>query len=231
MQEKQRIPILVVPHIAIAITTGACAIIFLLTTSTILGAISSILINPLQLVYGISGKGTLEPGGGCGTAGGGCMSISANNVYVAWWNNKTGHSEVKFRASHDNGNTFDSKINLSNATKASTSTAAVVESEGKNVYLAWLEGESNQTLKEPFDVIFRASNDDGKTFGSRINLSNSPNSNSTAAQIDLKDNNVYVLWWERNLNQTFSDPIFRVSHDNGATFGPVLKLASDKPIG
>jgi hypothetical protein len=231
MQRRHRTPShAIMPCIAIRTMVAVLSLALMVTTTTIPGGVSSILVdNPSQLVYGISGKGT-EPGGGCGTAGGGCMSVSANNVYVAWWSNKTGHFEVKFRASHDNGNSFDSKINLSNATSPTTSTAAVIESEGSNIYVAWLEGKSNQTSREPFDIIFRASNDNGKTFGPKINLSNSPNSNSTAAQIELKDNNVHVVWWERNLNQTFSDPAFRVSHDNGATFGPVMKLAANGTI-
>jgi hypothetical protein len=201
---------------------------FLVLTTSILGGIDSAATtttnnnnNPLQIAYAH---------GGCGPVGGGCISVSANNVYVAWWNNKTGHSEVKFRASHDNGNSFDSKINLSNATMSTTSTAALIDSQGTNVYVIWQEGKSNQTSKEPFDIIFRASNNNGKTFGPRINLSNSPNSNSTEPQIELKDNDVYVVWWERNLNQTFSDPAFRVSHDNGKTFGPILKLAANDTI-
>jgi hypothetical protein len=40
---------------------------------------------------------------------------------------------------------------------------------------------------------------------------------------------VYVTWWERN--QTNDEPVLRVSIDNGGTFGPILKLASNGTIG
>jgi hypothetical protein len=38
-----------------------------------------------------------------------------------------------------------------------------------------------------------------------------------------------VTWWERN--QTNDEPVLRVSIDNGGTFGPILKLASNGTIG
>ena len=46
------------------------------------------------------------------------IATSGNNIYIAWWANKTGNNEVMFRASTDGGKTFGDKINLSNSTKA-----------------------------------------------------------------------------------------------------------------
>jgi hypothetical protein len=40
--------------------------------------------------------------------------------------------------------------------------------------------------------MFKASTDAGKTFGEKINLSNSPNSESQDVQIAAAGNNVYV---------------------------------------
>ena len=38
------------------------------------------------------------------------IAASDNNVYIAWWTNKTGNDEVLFRASTDGGATFGDKI-------------------------------------------------------------------------------------------------------------------------
>ena len=38
-----------------------------------------------------------------------------------------------------------------------------------------------------------------------------------------------VTWWERN--STSNEPVEKVSTDNGATFGPVLRLATNGTIG
>lgn len=40
-----------------------------------------------------------------------------NDVYVAWWTNKTGNDKVMYRVSSDAGKTFTDKINLSNTPK------------------------------------------------------------------------------------------------------------------
>ncbi|MDQ3851276.1 MAG: hypothetical protein M3299_00405, partial [Thermoproteota archaeon] len=39
------------------------------------------------------------------------MAISGNNVYIVWPSNQTGHLEILFRASSDNGQTFIDKVN------------------------------------------------------------------------------------------------------------------------
>jgi hypothetical protein len=49
------------------------------------------------------------------------IATSGDNVYIAWWTNKTGNNEVMFRASSDGGKTFGDKINLSNSTVNSES--------------------------------------------------------------------------------------------------------------
>ena len=71
--------------------------------------------------------------------------------------------------------------------------------------------------------MFKASIDGGKTFGSKLNLSNTPNSDSQDVQIAAAGNNVYVTWWERN--QTMNEPVMMVSNDNGKTFGQEIMLS------
>jgi hypothetical protein len=88
------------------------------------------------------------------------------NVYVTWWNNKTGNDEVMFKASTDAGKTFGDKMNLSNSTNAQSQDVQIAAS-GNNVYVSWWE--HNQTSNEP---VLRVSNDKGKTFGQSLMLSN-----------------------------------------------------------
>jgi hypothetical protein len=103
---------------------------------------------------------------GVGHLRGAPMATSGdNNVYVAWWSNKTGNDEVMFKASTDAGKTFSNKMNLSNTPK-SDSQDAEIAAAGNNVYITWWE--RNQTMNEP---VMRVSNDNGKTFGQEIMLS------------------------------------------------------------
>ena len=102
--------------------------------------------------------------------------------------------------------------------------AAPIATSGNNAYITWW---SNKTGNE--EVMFRASTDNGATFGDKINLSNTTAADSDDAEIAASGDSVYVTWWERN--ETSDTPVARVSNNNGATFGPMLMLATNGTIG
>ena len=95
----------------------------------------------------------------------------------------------------------------------------IATSGDKNVYVTWF---TNKTGDD--EVMFKASTDGGKTFGDKMNLSNSSKSDSQDAQIAAAGSNVYVSWWERNA--TSEEPVLRVSNDNGKSFGDIIKLSN-----
>jgi hypothetical protein len=64
------------------------------------------------------------------------IATLGNNVYIAWWSNKTGNDEVMFKASTDGGKTFENKMNLSNSPK-SDSQDVQISAAGNNVYVSW----------------------------------------------------------------------------------------------
>jgi hypothetical protein len=106
-----------------------------------------------------------------------------------------------------------------------TRTWAPVVVSGENIYVAWW---TNNTANNNEEVMFRASNDGGATFGDKMNLSNSPDANSSRVEIAAEGADVVVTWWETN--QTSDTPVARISNDGGATFGPMLRLASNGTI-
>jgi hypothetical protein len=62
-----------------------------------------------------------------------------------------------------------------------------------NLYVAWWgNGTGN------FEAMFKASNDNGQTFGDKINLSISTNGTSVGASVAASGNNVYVSWWDKS---------------------------------
>jgi hypothetical protein len=103
---------------------------------------------------------------------------------------------------------------------------APVAITGDNVYVAWW---TNKTENNNEEVMFRASTDGGQTFGEKINLSNTPDADSSRVEIAGEGENVIVSWWETN--QTSDTPVARISNDAGATFGPMLRLAANGTIG
>jgi hypothetical protein len=88
------------------------------------------------------------------------IATSGDNIYIAWWTNKTGNDEVMFRASTDGGKTFGDKINLSKSQDAH------IDASGDRVFVTWWE--RNATSEEP---LLRTSTDMGSTFGPIMKLS------------------------------------------------------------
>jgi hypothetical protein len=221
--------------------------------------------------------------------------VSGDNVYVTWASNKTGNWEVMFRASNDNGATFEDKINLSNSTGAESEDARVAAS-GDNVYVSWHDNKTGNvetymrastdggqtfgdiikvngtgTLPQEFEFLLKIpgtdifedsaedtkiaasgdnvyvaswdkktgnwevflarSTDNGQTFEDTLNISNSSDTRSDAAEIAAEENNVYMTWFETSKDGTKVDSLLRVSNDNGDTFGPTLNLATNGTIG
>jgi hypothetical protein len=97
---------------------------------------------------------------------------------------------------------------------------------GNNIYVVWF---NDKTPAGDGEVFFRVSTDAGKTFGEKINLSNTPNSDSVDVQLAEDEGKVAVSWWERN--QTSNVPVMRVSTDNGKTFGETIMLSQNGTIG
>jgi hypothetical protein len=97
---------------------------------------------------------------------------------------------------------------------------------GDNIYIAW---GTNNTENGNEEVMFRASNDGGATFGDMINISTSVG-DSADPEIAAEGENVIVTWLETT-NQTSDIPVARISDDGGETFGPNLRLAASGTIG
>jgi hypothetical protein len=94
---------------------------------------------------------------------------------------------------------------------------------GENVYVVWWTDKGTPNTNG--EVMFRASNDGGATFGDKINLSNTPTADSVDVEIAAEGANLMVTWWERN--QTSGIPVAIMSTDGGETFGPMLMLGAN----
>jgi len=157
------------------------------------------------------------------------IAVSGDNIYLTWWDNKTGNNEVFFAASNDGGKTFDKEINLSNAKGGSADSQ--VSAQGNNVYVTWWDNKT-----EDWKVFSRTSNDNGKTFDDAVSLKsigNSPmktlkappsNTISVDTVVAASGNNEYVAWWD---NTTGNWEIsFAKSGDGGKTFGDSINISN-----
>jgi len=150
------------------------------------------------------------------------ISISNNNVYVAWLNGTfVGKSfpllrDTLFKSSNDFGATFDNNaISLNNYTGGWTKDPKIKAFDNK-VYASWVEKSPG---KKNGEIYFRQSIDNGKTFGDIINLSNNTkDSNSHQITLTQGNGNVYVIWVDDNYNKKLfsgSNISFRKIADNG----------------
>jgi hypothetical protein len=212
------------------------------------------------------------------------IATSGDNVYLTWWDNKTGNNEIFFAASNDGGKTFDNEINLSNAKGGSADSQ--VSAQGDNVYVTWWDNKTGnwqvfskasndngktfgdavmlksignspvKTLKAPpsntisvdtivsasgnneyvvwwdnttenWEVSFAKSSDGGKTFDDSINISNSSDARSVGARMAAQGNNVYIAWIDIDKNSGQKQVMFRASNDNGQTFEKPIIVSSN----
>jgi hypothetical protein len=156
------------------------------------------------------------------------VAASGNNVYVTWWDNKTGNWQVFSKASSDDGKTFGDSVMIkgigsspvkhlkappSNTTSVDTIVAAAA---GNKEYVVWWDNTTGN-----FEVFLAKSSDGGKTFDPPINISNSPDARSVGARMVAQGNNVYIAWMDLKPGQ--KQVMFRASNDSGQTFGnPVV---------
>src|SRR6476620_8428771 len=93
-----------------------------------------------------------------------------------------------------------------------------------NIYVTWT---TNKTGHD--EVMFRVSTDAGKTFGDKIQLSDSRDADSVNVELGEDEGKVAVTWWEHK--QTSVEPVMKVSTDNGKTFGDKIMLSTKGAIG
>ena len=146
-----------------------------------------------------------------GFSGAPSIAVSGNNVYIVWYDETPGNSEIFYRRSTDDGATFGSTVNLSNNVGESAPSAIAVS--GNNVYVVWRDNTPGN-----FDMLYRRSTNGGASFGSTVNLSNNGgDSGGTAQGVAASGNNVYVVW--RDNTPGSYDIFYRKSTNGGASFG------------
>ncbi len=106
---------------------------------------------------------------------------------------------------------------------SSTSEGAdeITASSGSNRFVVsvdFIQGGSGE-------IMFRQSMDNGATWKSTVNLSTNPG-RSDLPRIAVSGSNLYVVWNQANVDNDSKDIFFRRSLDNGATWGPKVKLST-----
>jgi HJR/Mrr/RecB family endonuclease len=99
------------------------------------------------------------------TARGVPIATSANNLYMAWTNNDTGHYNVLFAKSSDGGKTLKTMMISAPDKGHSVDFNTQISASGSNVYVTWWTNKTGTLMP-----VFRASNDNGNTFSPIMKL-------------------------------------------------------------
>jgi hypothetical protein len=155
---------------------------------------------------------------------GGCYpqtSTSGEFEYLVWSEGDEDNRYILFKRSVNNKE-FEDAITLSGSVPSAVFNPKVT-SEGNNVYVVW-QGDSESGNQ---DILMRKSEDNGKSFGDLINLSND-RAGSGNPEINVNSSSVYVVW--DGTTPGNNDIYFRKSINNGADFDKVRNLSTDGGI-
>ena len=130
---------------------------------------------------------------------------------MLWVSGDEDNTDVYLKISSDKGLSFDKTIDLSN-NPASLSYEPQITTVGENVYVVWEDDEGNSGNT---DIYFVRSSDGGKSFTSKINLSNDP-SGSGSPQLLVAGQKIYVAWSGTTPDNT--DIMFSQSLNYGDSF-------------
>lgn len=170
------------------------------------------------------------------------MAVSQNggSIYLLradlYGDNESNQHGLLLDKSHDFGSSFEPTQLVLNYTGSGVSCTQIAVQEtnltqNARVYLTWRESSDDNYMK----VVFAASHDGGKTFGSPIVIREAYTEDWDCPKFDSYDNEVYLAWTETELLYktenaeellvSDSDIFFAASRDGGLTFESPVNLS------
>ena len=139
---------------------------------------------------GASFKDIINLSNNAGHSGSPAMGVIGNNVYVVWVDSTPNQSccDILFKTSTNSGASFSGTKNISN--NPGESGFPQISKSGTAVRIVWQDG----IFGGQADVLFRASGDNGFTFGNIRNLSGNNAGMSENPMIISSGDNMYVVW-------------------------------------
>ena len=143
------------------------------------------------------------------------------------------NSNILFRASTDDGNTFKKIKSLSNSAFKSYPKIAAFENSAYVVWNVGIIGDSNSEDNNANNInngiFFTKSFDSGDSFSDTIKLNSNRNSIGES-QIAAYGNNVYVVWGGNPDDKVVGDIFFVKSTDNGNRFAKAVSLGEPNSL-
>lgn len=134
-----------------------------------------------------------------------------------------GSSQI-LRASHDFGESFGPAFDF--GAPALCTGGPDVDAHDNHVYMIW--AFNSFPSSEGIKILFIRSNDGGISFSDPMTLGTSSSNSNWEPRVSSSDDHVYVIW--HTFHGSDSGIMFRVSHDNGATFEPAISVSDESKV-
>jgi hypothetical protein len=131
-----------------------------------------------------------------------------NNVYVVWTDNTSGHKEVLFRMSTNQGTAFGKVATISDENAIAYHTE--ITASGNNVFVIW----NNLDADKGNHILLRHSNDGGSTFHSKMEIG--AGIRDSFPKVAADDTNFFVAW-NVNGNDNNTKVMYKNGQDNNAS--------------
>ncbi|RKY81002.1 hypothetical protein DRQ07_04900, partial [candidate division KSB1 bacterium] len=151
------------------------------------------------------------------------LRINGRMVHVIWSSIiSNSNSEIYYRRSDDNGSTWLSSIQLTDADGLSMVPMLAVKKQ--KVFAVW---KDNRNTAEP-EIYFKCSFNSGEDWGTDVRLTETSDASNTPA-VAVYKNNVYVVYEEKTGDPATCKAYFISSQDEGAAWGNPVLLSEDIP--
>jgi len=143
------------------------------------------------------------------------ITVNGSNIYVTWYEDMTGESQVFFRRSEDGGATWKAVKQVTD--NAGFSGAPVIAVNGANVYLAWVDRTPGNN-----EIYFMRSIDGGATWQAAKRLTNTAGSSMDPA-IAVNGANIYLAWYDDTPGN--AEIYVRKSTNGGTSWQAAVRLS------
>lgn len=166
------------------------------------------------LTWGPDTKLTNSPGASLNPA----VKIEGSNVYVVWDDARNGaNTEIYYKHSTDNGNTWEADTRLTNFAQPSSNVS--LSATGSQLHIAWEDYRDGNP-----EIYYKNSTDGGTTWGSDFRITNN-SSNSWNPSIFAEGSHIHVAW-EDNRDGNY-EIYYNVSSNSGISWGTDLRLTNE----
>jgi hypothetical protein len=117
------------------------------------------------------------------------ISVSGNNIHVAYCGDRDGNGEIYYKRSTDGGISWEDDIRLT--INDSTSTDPSIATAGDTVYLVWCDTRDGNS-----EIYYKYSNDNGLSWGFDSRLTNDT-CQSLYPSVSVSGGRIHVVWTDR----------------------------------